>query len=218
MGFINQIFKPKGFKKNSTKTFEKNLEDQYPQLAPIMLAHALRLTRNKDAAEDLVHDSFVRALTYKDKFEEDSYLKAWILKIQYNLFVQKYRRNKKYKEILSNPYFDQDYEANPEEINSEQETQALISELLENLSEDNKKVILLCDYEGYAYKEAAEILDTPIGTVMSRLFRGRKKLAQIIEKNPHKYQNFLTEFKKSSNQNESSLNENIIMFKKRNVK
>jgi RNA polymerase sigma-70 factor (ECF subfamily) len=148
---------------------------------------AYRMTRNAQDAEDLVQETYLKAYKYYDKFEEGTNLKAWLFKILKNTFINSYR-----KAQLQPPQSDfADIEESFESQISEDTTRQIRNpeeELLENvldedvqravdqLPQDYRMVVLLADLEGFSYKEIGDILEIPVGTVMSRLYRGRRLL------------------------------------------
>ena len=156
-----------------------------------LYAHALRLTRSPSDAEDLVQDTFVRALRFYERFERGTNLKAWLLRIQFNSFVNKYRRN--VKEISAGEAMS--HEPATESTLGRGPLQALldphgaaiapllaqeIQAALAKLPEDHQTVVVLADVEELSYKEIAEVIGCPIGTVMSRLHRARKALQERL--------------------------------------
>lgn len=153
---------------------------------------ALRMTRNAEEAEDLVQDTYLRAFRFFDKFQEGTNFKAWIFKILTNTFINRYRKKARTPQQVQ---FDKveygienDDEDDPvpqwsgyDEENYQELFDDDIKSALGQLSEEFRMVILLADVEGFSYKEIAQIIDRPIGTVMSRLFRGRKMLQKVLE-------------------------------------
>lgn len=152
---------------------------------------AYRLTRNADDAQDLVQETYLKAYKYYDKFEKGTNLKAWLFRIMKNTFINNYR--KKQSQPLQSAF--DDIEESFESLVSEDAGQAIkdpeqnalenvldedVQGALDGLREDYRMVILLVDIEGFSYKEAAEILEVPVGTVMSRLYRGRKLLEKTL--------------------------------------
>lgn len=158
---------------------------------------ALRLTRSPSDAEDLVQDAFVKAYRFYDRFEPGTNMKAWLFRILTNTFINKYRRKVRERNVLEG----KDAEPVGEGVMSRAAMRTLtdpvseaqrrivtgeIQEALDALPEDYRVMILLADVEELSYKEIAEVVGCPIGTVMSRLHRARKKmqkrlLAQAIE-------------------------------------
>jgi RNA polymerase sigma-70 factor (ECF subfamily) len=159
----------------------------------LLFGNALRLTRSKADAEDLLQETVLRAFRFFDRFERGSNIKAWLLRIQYNLFVNRYRRGvreRDVREVMT-------HEPSGRDVVSRPALQALtdpdgaamgplvqqeLALALEQLPEDHRTVIVLADIEELSYKEIAEVLGCPIGTVMSRLHRARRTLrARLID-------------------------------------
>ena len=163
-----------------------------PYMDPLYSA-ALRMTRNPADAEDLVQETFLRAYRGFGGFKEGTNLKAWLYKILTNTFINTYRAKKRRPEETE---FDdvEDFSlygrlGGLEAANAERtpETEVLegmpdevVKEALESLPEQFRMAVLLADVEGFSYKEIADIMDVPIGTVMSRLHRGRKQLQKRL--------------------------------------
>lgn len=152
---------------------------------------ALRLTRSVEDAEDLIQETYLKAFKYYSKFSEGTNFKAWLFKIMKNTFINSYRKKKlqpyrvdfeDLQEGLEQSLLDRGENHNPdpesEFIFSEMDTE--IRDALLKLPHDYKMVILLADLEGFAYREIADILEIPVGTVMSRLYRGRKMLERAL--------------------------------------
>jgi RNA polymerase sigma-70 factor (ECF subfamily) len=153
---------------------------------------AYRLTRNARDAEDLVQDALLRAYKFWDSFQQDSNCKAWLLRIVTNTFINEYQRRKRSREVLDAATAEQDATdgvlvhatAHDKQSPDKALLQASVSDdvqrALESLPDDFRTAVILCDMQGLSYKEIAEIMETPVGTVMSRLFRGRKLLAAAL--------------------------------------
>ena len=153
---------------------------------------AYRLTRNARDAEDLVQDSLLRAYRFWDSFEQDSNCKAWLLRIVTNTFINEYQRKKRSREVLDAATAEQEatdgvlvhadahVQRNPERALLDRSVSDDVQRALEALPDDFRTAVVLCDVQGLSYKEIADIMQTPVGTVMSRLFRGRKLLAAAL--------------------------------------
>lgn len=156
-----------------------------------LYATALRYTKNEKDAEDLVQETFLKAYNNWDRFEQGTNCRAWLFTILTNTFINKYRRKKKEREILNaddlrpiEQYFfnreKTNFYDNPERETLHKAFSTDVKEALESLSEEFRMVVVLADLNDFSYKEIAHILDCPVGTVMSRLFRGRKMMRQAL--------------------------------------
>lgn len=154
---------------------------------------ALRMTRNPADAEDLVQETYLKAYRAFGSFQEGTNLKAWLYKILTNTFINSYRSKKRRPEQTELDEGEDLYlyrrlgglEAVAAGRSAEEElldhiTDSEVKEALESLPESFRMAVLLADVEGFSYKEIADILEIPIGTVMSRLHRGRKALQKAL--------------------------------------
>jgi RNA polymerase sigma-70 factor (ECF subfamily) len=153
---------------------------------------ALRMTRSEADAEDLVQETYIRAFRFKDQFTPGTNLKAWLFRILTNTFINTYRRKQSQPEFTELDDVDEfslykrmsDLKVSSASGNPETEflnglVDSEVKDALMELPEKFRQVVLL-DVEGFSYKEIAEMLDIPIGTVMSRLHRGRKFLQKRL--------------------------------------
>ena len=155
-----------------------------------LYAAALRLTRNEGDAEDLVQDTYLRAYRFFDRFERGTNIKAWLFKILTNTFINRYRRSVKErstiedeKDTVHERFMSRDVSEaslNPEQYFFDRLLSDDVLAAIDALPVDFRMVVILADLQEFAYKEIAEILDCPVGTVMSRLFRGRKLLQKSL--------------------------------------
>jgi len=158
-----------------------------------LYAGALRMTRNPADAEDLVQETYLKAYRAFESFEEGTNLKAWLFRILTNTFINRYRQQKRRPDETDLDDVEDFYlyrrlggideariSKSAEDTLLELFTDDEVKEALESLPESFRMAVLLADVEGFAYKEIAEILDIPIGTVMSRLHRGRKALQKRL--------------------------------------
>jgi RNA polymerase sigma-70 factor (ECF subfamily) len=155
---------------------------------------AYRMTRNAEDAEDLVQETYLKAYRYYEKFEEGTNFKAWLFKIMKNTFINNYRKKQQAPALSDFAEIEESFETqvsedstrpqlkNPEEELLENVLDEDVQRALDKLPPDYRMVVLLADLEGFSYKEIAEILEVPVGTVMSRLYRGRRLLeAAMLE-------------------------------------
>ncbi len=148
---------------------------------------ALRLTRRPEDAGDLVQETFLRAYRTFGNFTPGTNCKAWLFTIMYSIFVNKYRKEQRQPEHISIDESDEAYQQalaiwdplSPTEIGTE------VNQALDRLPESFRSVVLLVDVEEMTYEEAAAILDCPLGTVRSRLFRARKLLFMELQAYAH---------------------------------
>ena len=167
-------------------------EQAMPYMGPLYSA-ALRMTRNPADAEDLVQETYLRAYRAFESFKEGTNLKAWLYRILTNTFINQYRAAKRRPEQVDLDDVEDLYlyrrlgglegaaaGRGPEAEVLDRLPDAEVKEALESLPEQFRMAVLLADVEGFAYKEIAEIMDIPIGTVMSRLHRGRKLLQKRL--------------------------------------
>lgn len=167
-------------------------DDTMPLMSGLYSA-ALRMTRNAADAEDLVQETYLKAYRAYDRFEAGTNLKAWMYRILTNTYINAYRKKQRRPDESDIDDVEDLYlyrriggaEGAALGRSAEDELMALFGSdevklALEDLPEHYRFPILLADVEGFAYKEIAEILDVPIGTVMSRLHRGRKQLQKRL--------------------------------------
>lgn len=160
---------------------------------PALYSAALRMTRNPADAEDLVQETFLKAYRAFGSFQSGTNLRAWLYKILTNSFINSYRASQRRPEQADVEDIEDLYlyrrltrlSASQAGKSAEEEvlehiTDSEVKEAIESLPEVFRLAVLLADVEGFSYKEIAEILEVPIGTVMSRIHRGRKALQKAL--------------------------------------
>jgi len=150
---------------------------------------SLRLTRHRPRAEDLLQETFLRAWRSFHTFRPGTNVRAWLYRILMNAYIDGYRKSEREPEVVDQEDVDEFYlyskvhesedyrrAGNPEEVLLNSLMDADVKGALDSLPEAFRNVVILADIEGFSYREIAEILGIPIGTVMSRLHRGRRQL------------------------------------------
>ena len=163
----------------------KEFEQQALPHMDVLYNYALRLTANADDASDLLQETFLKAYRFWDKFEQGTNLRAWLFRIMKNTYINLYRKEVKEPDKVDYAEIESYYNNIRDESTDDNDLQQKIfgqlldddvSKALELLPEEFRTVVILCDIEGLAYEEIAEFLQIPVGTVRSRLHRGRKLL------------------------------------------
>jgi RNA polymerase sigma-70 factor, ECF subfamily len=167
--------------------------EQAMQYAPQLYSAALRMTRNQADAEDLVQEAYLRGFRSFHTFTEGTNLRAWLFRILTNAYINTYRA--KQRRPIESDLADVEelylyrrlgsMETAAASMSAEEQfldlfTDDEVKQALEDLPENFRLPVLLADVDGFAYKEIAEILDIPVGTVMSRLHRGRKAMQRAL--------------------------------------
>ena len=172
---------------------QANFEQDAMQFSRQLYSAAIRMTRNPSDAEDLVQETYLKAYRAYHTFTEGTNLKAWLYRILTNTFINKYRKDTRRPSQVDLSTVEDRYlyrrigSDESAEVSRTTEDRVLdglvesdIKEAVEELPETFRMPVLLADLEGFSYKEIAEILDIPIGTVMSRLHRGRKAMQKRL--------------------------------------
>ena len=169
-----------------------NFEAEVLPFMDSLYSTAYRMSRNRQDAEDLLQETYLRAYKYYDKFQEGTNFKAWLFKILKNTFINRYR--KRQRQPLKNSFdeIEGSFEskllespltargATPEEELMVDALDEDVQKALEALPEDYRTAVELADLQGLSYREIADQLGIPLGTVMSRLYRGRRQLEAVL--------------------------------------
>jgi RNA polymerase sigma-70 factor, ECF subfamily len=142
---------------------------------------AVRLTRSRSEAEDLLQEAMMRAWSFWDRFEHGTNARAWMHRILMNTFINGYRRRKRERDVLAQ--VDRDLWDRPFRDHAVREAEGLgdeVEQALSTLPDEFRQVVLLVDFDDLSYREVADTLGCPIGTVMSRLHRGRRVLKRHL--------------------------------------
>lgn len=163
----------------------KEFEQQALPHMEVLYNYALRLTGSADDARDLLQETYLKAYRFWDKFEQGTNLRAWLFRIMKNTYINLYRKEVKEPDKVDYDEIESYYNTIRHESSDDNDLQEKmfgqlldddVSQALESLPEEFKTVVILCDIEGLSYEEIAEFLQIPVGTVRSRLHRGRKLL------------------------------------------
>ena len=155
-----------------------------------LYAAALRYTKNPEDARDLVQDTYLKAFTSFHQFEEGTNLRAWLYRVLTTTFINTYRKDQRRPQVAQAELEDwqlAEAQSHTSDLGKSAEVEALenlpdndIKRALQEIPEEFRMVVYLADVEGFSYKEIAEIVEIPAGTVMSRLSRGRKQLREKL--------------------------------------
>ncbi len=185
----------------------QEFESQVLSYLDSLYSVAQHLSKDQNSAEDLVQDTVLKAIQAKEQFEVGTNMKAWLIKILTNTFINRYRRSGRERELLDTSSGRTHPESffTPSDLNLliDPEREAMNSNLrkelvhaLEKIPEDYRVAVILSDVEDLSYKEIADVQGCQMGTVMSRLHRGRKMLKEIlIENDVEKNRNHIVEQK-----------------------
>ncbi|HYQ45889.1 MAG TPA: RNA polymerase sigma factor [Polyangiaceae bacterium] len=164
-----------------SRTFAEELQTKLPELLPGLNARALALCKRPSEASDLVQDTLLRALCFESGYERDSNLRGWLQQILFSVFITRCRKSARERRALNNLAGDPCAWTQPEAPPVvRQSLTRPVSRALDALPTQFSAVVRLVDLEERSYKDAAVQLSVPVGTVMSRLFRGRRLLAEAL--------------------------------------
>ncbi|MBW7887835.1 MAG: sigma-70 family RNA polymerase sigma factor [Bacteroidetes bacterium] len=166
-------------------SLHQQFQEQAMKHTDILYNYGLRLTGNADDASDLLQETYLKAYRFWDKFEQGTNLRAWLFRIMKNTYINQYRKDVKEPNKVEYEEIEKFYDLVRAESSDSTDLQEKmfsnlldddVSKALDSLPEEFRTVVILCDIEGLTYEEIAEFLQVPIGTVRSRLHRGRKIL------------------------------------------
>jgi RNA polymerase sigma-70 factor (ECF subfamily) len=155
----------------------------------LLYSFALRTTGNSDDAKDLLQETYLKAFRFWDKYEKGTNIRAWLFRIMRNSYINRYRKETREPSTVDYEDIENFYNSIREQSTDPNDLEKKIfgnllgdevSKALEKLPEDFRTVVILCDIEGLTYEEIAEFVECPIGTVRSRLHRGRKMLQELL--------------------------------------
>jgi len=171
--------------KKRTPSIHEDFEREAVPHMDILYNYALRMTSNADDANDLVQETYLKAFRFWDKYEKGTNIRAWLFRIMKNSYINRYRKETKEPDTVDYDDIQNFYKsiryatADPNDLEEKIFGGLLednVARAIESLPEDFRTVVILCDIEGLSYEEIAEFVDCPIGTIRSRLHRGRKML------------------------------------------
>jgi RNA polymerase sigma-70 factor (ECF subfamily) len=158
----------------------KGLRASISEVLPVLEARALRLTRSRPDAEDLVQETVLRALRFEGTFQRGTNLRAWMQQILQSVFISRCRRRARERRALDRFAFDPTLTTRATAAPILRSVSGKMHAAFASLPERFRRVVELVDLCDYTYREAAEVLEVPVGTVMSRLFRARRMLQEAL--------------------------------------
>ncbi|MGO2140476.1 MAG: sigma-70 family RNA polymerase sigma factor [Leucobacter sp.] len=176
---------------DESATLKARFADEALPLLDQLFGAAMKMTRNPQDAQDLVQETFLKAYQAFASFQEGTNLKAWLYRIMTNSYINTYRKKQR-QPFLGAVEELEDWQLGGAESTTAMSSQSaeaeaidrtpdsVVTSALNDLAEDFRMAVYLADVEGFSYQEIADIQEVPIGTVMSRLHRGRAKLRQVL--------------------------------------
>ena len=173
------------FSDRPSPAFVAELREKLPALLPGLNARALSLCKRKSDANDLVQDTVLRALCFESGYEQGTNLRGWMQQILFSVFITRCRKSARERRALGALATDPCAWTTPEAPALRQSLTRPVTRALDALPTQFSAVVRLVDLEERSYKDAATALAVPVGTVMSRLFRGRRLLAEALSEPLH---------------------------------
>jgi RNA polymerase sigma-70 factor (ECF subfamily) len=173
----------------STKKKHAEFEAEAVPHMDVLYNFALRTTGNENDARDLLQETYLKAYRFWDKYEKGTNIRAWLFRIMKNSYINRYRKETKepdkvdYEDIENFYNLIRAESTDPNDLQQQLYGNLLgdeVTKALQSLPDDFRTVVILCDIEGLTYEEIAEFIECPIGTVRSRLHRGRKLLQEKL--------------------------------------
>ncbi|MCX6132655.1 MAG: sigma-70 family RNA polymerase sigma factor [Ignavibacteriales bacterium] len=173
----------------STKKKHTEFEAEALPHMDVLYNFALRTTGNEADARDLLQETYLKAYRFWDKYEKGTNIRAWLFRIMKNSYINRYRKETKEPDKVDYEDIENFYNTiragstNPNDLQEQLYGNLLgdeVTKALQSLPDDFRTVVILCDIEGLTYEEIAEFVECPIGTVRSRLHRGRKLLQAVL--------------------------------------
>ncbi len=157
---------------------------QFEPLTKLLKGFAYTLTKNMDEAKDLYQETAFKAFSNREKYRPDTNLKAWLMTIMKNIFINNYRKKKKQNTLIDTTDNNHYIDAGSQVIRNEGEGNIIMAELVSMIEEleDELKVPFLMHYQGFKYQEIADKYEIPLGTIKSRIFFARAALKDKINK------------------------------------
>lgn len=186
LNLIKIITKTTSNHRHMIYAMQNQMQEQLDNISSSLRAFSLKLTGNTVDAEDLYQDTAVRIITNAEKYKQGTNFKAWAVTIMRNIFINNYRKKMRRNLIVDQTPNNYYLNSGNETVVNDGESQVAYGELIEmvdRLPEDFKKPFMMA-YKGFKYEEIAEELDSPLGTIKSRIFFARKKLQKMYQ---HKF-------------------------------
>lgn len=157
---------------------------QFDRLRRTLFSFALNLTKDEESARDLVQETAFKAFKYRDRYEPQTNLRAWLMTIMRNSFINEYRKRKRRQTLNDNTVNDYLLDSGHQSVTNQGESTVMQEEIIQvvNTLEDWVRIPFLMHFQGFKYEEIADQLEVPLGTIKSRIFFARQKLQAQMRK------------------------------------